>query len=129
MRTSGTSEPTNTAGLSHGSGPLEKNRGTLEVLSQIHARVETGHLIAVTVEGKRLAAAKLADPALGGLAPARVIHVRIDVGVETVLVRRGEVPAGVRLLLHEPDLDDRLDSLEAVLPGDHQAQRRAILIG
>src|SRR5690349_10912450 len=43
---------------------------------QVHPRVETRHLV-VAIEHQRLAPAELADAALGGLAPARVVHLRV----------------------------------------------------
>ena len=53
-------------------------------------------LLGVPVERQRLAAAqpRLPDAPLGRLAPARVGHVRVDVGVKAVLVRRGQSPGG-----------------------------------
>ena len=37
-------------------------------------------------------------------------------------------PGGLRLRLLQMDLDDALDALEAVLPGNHQPDGRAVLI-
>jgi hypothetical protein len=62
------------------------------------------------------------------LAPARMIDRRVDVGVEPVLRRHGELPRTDGLLLDHSDLHDRLDALEAVLPRHDEANRRAILI-
>src|SRR5207248_1281371 len=39
------------------------------------------------------------------------------------------IPGGVGLPRTEADLHDRLDALEAVLPGHDEAQRRAVLVG
>src|ERR1700733_11228519 len=50
----------------------------LVVLAKIHARVEAGHL-AVPVEHQSVTHAEFGQTAFLGLAPARVIHVRIDV--------------------------------------------------
>jgi hypothetical protein len=63
------------------------------------------------------------------LTPTRMVHGRIDVGVETIFVRRGDIPAITGLTFGEANFDDRLDILEAVFPRRHQAQRRAVLIG
>jgi hypothetical protein len=51
-----------------------------EVDIEIESRVEARDLLAVAVEHEGLAAARLADPLLGRLAPARVVMARIDVG-------------------------------------------------
>ncbi|EAU65733.1 conserved hypothetical protein [Stigmatella aurantiaca DW4/3-1] len=97
------------------------------VLAQVHARIEGGDLLRVAVEGQRGTAAELPNAPLGGLAPARVIHRRVHVRVEAVLVGRREVPRGGRLTLGERDADDGFDALEAVLPRHHQPQGRAVL--
>src|SRR5690349_11543857 len=68
------------------------------VFLQVHSGIEGRHLVRVAVEGQRLATPELADPPLGGLAPARVVDGRVDVRVETVLLRRGLVPGRLRLL-------------------------------
>src|SRR5688500_12028472 len=60
-----------------------------EVLAQVHACVQTGNFFGVAVEGQRRPPPKLADAPLAALAPARMIHFRVHVGVEAVLVRRG----------------------------------------
>src|SRR5690606_18458498 len=69
----------------------------LEVLAQIHPRVQVRDLVRVAVEHEHLAAAELADAALALLAPARVVHLWVDVGVEPVLVRRRLHPGGAGL--------------------------------
>src|SRR5256885_9469831 len=51
--------------------------------------------------------------ALAGLTPARMIDLRVDVGVEPVLLRSRDIPGGVGLSRTEADLHDRLDALEA----------------
>src|SRR6476661_9664970 len=90
--------PVSAAQTSHANGPravtktsgFRKNRRMRSgkcndsvVLSQIHARVELGHLVAVAVEHQRLAPEELADAPLGRLGPPWVIDRRFDVGVET----------------------------------------------
>src|SRR5207342_2956767 len=89
---------------------------------------EARHLIAIAIEHQRLAAQELADAAFGRLAPARMVDRRVDVRIEAVFLRRRFLPGIERLLLREPDLDDRLDVLEAVLPWHRQPQRRAVLV-
>src|SRR5437899_1125655 len=66
---------------------------------------------------------------LASLAPAGMIDLRVDVGVEAVLVGRCHVPGGARLATGEADLHDRLDALEAVFPGHDEPQRRTVLTG
>src|SRR5256886_7438787 len=58
-----------------------------------------------------------------------MIDLRVDVGVEPVLLRSRDIPGGGGLSRTEADLHDRLDALEAVLPGHDEAQRRAVLVG
>src|SRR5713226_6390272 len=76
----GSSEATRTAGLSQGTGPLvsEESFIGLEVFSQVHPPIEARHQIAVSIEGKGFASAEFADSTLGGLAPAGMVHFRID---------------------------------------------------
>ena len=85
-------------------------------------------LVGVAVERERGTAPELADPPLGGLAPARVVDRGVDVRVETVLLRRGLVPRGWRLLTREPDPHDRFRALESVLPRHDHADRGAVLV-
>src|SRR5712691_11223576 len=97
------------------------------VLLQIHSVVEAGDLIAVAVEHESGAREDFAEAALLGLAPARMIDIRIDVGVETIFRGRVAIPGRRRLLFLEADLCQGLDALIAVLPGNNHANRRAIL--
>src|SRR6185369_9903037 len=98
------------------------------VLLQVHPGVERRHLLGISVERKCGAAAKLTDAPLVRLAPARMADGRIDVGVEAVFLRRRLFPGGLGLLADQPDPDDRLGTLEAVLPRHHHPHRRAVLI-
>src|SRR5207249_7500665 len=87
-----------------------------EELLQVHAGVELAHLLLVAIEHQRLPplreeAARLADAPLGGLAPARVIHVGVHVGIEAIFGACGLDPRGGRLLLDEADLHDALGRL------------------
>src|SRR5712664_3872494 len=56
------------------------------VFLQIHAGVKAGHLIPVAVEHQGVALEKFPEAPLLGLAPARMIHCWIHIGVETVFV-------------------------------------------
>ena len=71
---------------------------------------------------------QLSDPPLRSLAPARMIHGRVHVSMEAVFPRHRRAPRRRRLLIREADSDDRLDALEAVLPGYDQPERRAVLV-
>ncbi|MND75384.1 hypothetical protein D3C80_669990 [compost metagenome] len=54
----------------------------------------------------------------------RGIHVRI----KAILIRSNTLPGGFRLLADQTDAHNGLDALEAIFPGHHQTQRRAVLI-
>src|SRR5579864_4232404 len=110
---SGASDTTKTVGLS-ANRRVRSDSFTSEAPPQVHARVEAGHLVAVAVEHQRLAPEELSDSALRRLAPARVVHRRVDVRIEAVLVGRLVLPGVHRLLLDEADLRDRLNVLEPV---------------
>src|ERR687885_765850 len=97
-------------------------------LPQIHPGVERGDL-RISIEQERLAARELADAPLLRLRPARVVHLRIHVGVEAVLDAAAVlVPGGGRLSLLQPDAYDALGGLETVLPGHHEADGGAVRI-
>ena len=83
---SGTAPLTNTTNLAKRMSFMAARLGS-EVRAQVHAGIEPGDLLGVAVEHQRRAPAGLADALLGGLAPARMVHLRVDVGVEAVLVR------------------------------------------
>src|SRR5258706_10591505 len=112
---SGVSDARKTVGLS-ANRTVRSDSLTSEVPLEVHARVEARHLVTVAVEHQRLATEELADAALGRLAPARVVHRRVHVRIEAILVGRLVLPGVHRLLLDEADLRDRLDVLESVLP-------------
>src|SRR6267378_3881332 len=57
---------------------------TLMVFLLIHSVVHAGDLIAVAVEHEGGAREDFAEAALLGLAPARMVDIGIDVGIETV---------------------------------------------
>src|SRR5450830_1884228 len=105
---------------------------TLKIALQIHAAIQPGDIV-VAIEHQRLALAReeavLTDAPLGGLRPARVVDIRIDVGIKTVFLRRVDAPGSFRLFLKKADLDDRLGRLEAILPRQNNAHRRTVLVG
>src|SRR5579864_3101458 len=101
------------------------------MLLQIHSVVHRRHLVLVAIEHQSLDALTkecAIETAFRGLAPARMVHIWIYVGIEAVLVGRGLVPRGRRLAADEVDLDDRFDALESILPGKDDANRSAVLI-
>src|SRR5690606_33662370 len=94
-----------------------------EVPSEVHSRVQGGHLVCVAVEHQGRPLAEFADAPLPCLAPAWVVDVRIDVGIKTILVRGCPFPGRARLVLDEPQAHDGFCTLEAVLPGHLDARR------
>src|SRR5688572_26502978 len=77
---------------------------------QIHSLVQRRDFLLIAVEHRRRHARleqPTADAPLARLGPARMVDLRIDVGVEAVFVRRRDVPRRRRLTLAEADLDDR----------------------
>ena len=99
------------------------------IFLQVHAGVEAGDLVLITVEHEGVALEDFAEAAFFGLAPARMIDVGIHVGIEAVLVRVGEIPGCGRFFSDKFDFDDGLDALETVLPRNDHANGRAVLIG
>src|SRR5260370_20584662 len=84
----------------------------LVIFLQVHAVVQTGDLISVTVEhlrGRILEKSWQAN--FLGLAPTWVVHLGIYIGIETILIIIGNVPGCRRLILYEPNFDTRLDAL------------------
>src|SRR5580704_8380373 len=100
----------------------------LKILLQIHPAIQARDLI-VAVEHQCGTLEEIAEPAFFGLAPARMVHVWVYVGVKTILSRRGEIPRILRLLVGEADTNDRLRALETVFPGQNHADGRAVLVG
>src|SRR3990172_4840685 len=74
-----------------------------EVPPEIHPGIETRHLLSVAVERQRRSLEQLPNPPLPLLAPARMIHRRIHVGVEPVLLGQHYLPGVARLLPHQPN--------------------------
>src|SRR5689334_22893922 len=87
--------------------------------------VDSGDVVGVAVEQERRAALAGADVLLARLAPARMRHLRIDVGPEAVLAALQRFPEALRPLVGEAEAGDRFDRLEAVLPRYRKPQRRA----
>src|SRR5207249_5700711 len=93
-----------------------------------HARVQACNLI-VTVEHERWPLHELTQPALGLLAPTRMINIGVHIRIKAVLIRRRDVPGIHGLLFHEPDPHDSFGALETIFPRYNNAQGRSILIG
>src|SRR5262245_66488866 len=91
--------------------------GILVVGLEVEPRIKARHLIGVAIEHERrpplYEQAALTNAALGGLAPARVVDVGIDVGIKPVLARVLNVPGARGLFFGEADPNDRLHALEA----------------
>src|SRR5262247_3879756 len=107
--------------------------GMLVVGLEVEPAIELGHLLAVAIEHQGRPPfdeqTALADPPLGRLAPARMVDSGIDVGIKAVFARVLHVPGAGRLRLGQRYAHDRLDPLEAVLPGYNQPDRSAVLVG
>src|ERR1043165_8880573 len=73
-------------------------------LLQVHAFVEAGHLLGISVERQGGPLEELAQAALRGLAPARMIDRRIDVRIKSVLGWVHQVPGRRGLGAGELDL-------------------------
>src|SRR5450432_2574024 len=104
---------------------------SLEVLLQVHAIVEAGHLVAIAIEHERRPALledRLTDAALAGLRPAGMVHRRVHIGVKAILVGGKVVPGRARGLVQKLHLHDGLGRLEAVLPGNDHPHRRTVLV-
>src|SRR5262249_36490451 len=59
---------------------------------EVHAVVQAGDLLAVAIKHQGFALAEFAQPAFASLAPAGMIYRRVDVGVEAVFTRIGDIP-------------------------------------
>src|ERR1051325_4715157 len=96
---------------------------------EIHAGIELRYFFLIAVEhqrrtprfGKRTQQTAIsANAPFRGLAPARMVHVRIDVGVEAVLMRVHHLPGVLRLPVGERYADDRCAVLEPAFRGREQ---------
>ena len=96
--------------------------------AQVHAAVQGGDLVRITVEHQGLSLEELTDTAFLALAPARVVHLGVDVGIKPVFLGRRHVPGRPGLFASELYPDDGLDALEPVFPGHYQAYRGAVLV-
>ena len=109
-------------------GPWSSVSSTcLVIFLEIHPVVQAGHLVAVAVEHQGGPLAEFAQPPLARLAPARMVHLADSRWSRTRTRADWPGSRGGRHAAHQADLDDRLDALEAVLPGQDHAHRRAIL--
>src|SRR5829696_5792198 len=57
-----------------------------------------------------------------------MINIRVNVRIETVLVRACQIPSRWRLRICKRYFHDRLDTFKAVLPGDDEPNWSTILI-
>src|SRR6187551_847143 len=81
--------------------------GGSEVFPEVHSGVEALNLVGIAVEHLGLAVGdETGQPLLASLAPARMVHGRVHVGVEPVLVAGHRLPGVDRLLLDEAHPDD-----------------------
>src|SRR6266404_3217244 len=85
------------------------------------------HLCFVAIKHQGGTPSRFTDALFGGLAPAWMVHVRVHIGKETIFMWRILVPSGAGLQRQKLDFHERLDALETVLPGNDQADGRAIL--
>src|SRR5690348_3695352 len=94
-----------------------RSESRLVILAQIHTGVEARDLVAVPIEHQSFVRLEpFREAALAGLAPARVIDLGIDVGIEAVLLGRIEVPRSGWLVFDKTDFHQRFDALESVFP-------------
>src|SRR5262245_47364378 len=88
-------------------------------------------LLFVAVEHeRRLLAGKEpgANNSLAFLAPARMIDIRVHVGVKAVFVRCELIPKRFWLLSHKLYFRQRLRAFESVLPRNNEAERCTVLV-
>src|SRR3954453_8806898 len=90
-------------------------RRQLKILLQVHSAVQPGHLI-VAVEHQRRSFQELSQAPFFRLAPTRMIHVGIHVGIEAVFIWRHSVPGVHWLRIGEAQPNDVFGSFESILP-------------
>src|SRR5438445_5055993 len=95
------------------------------VFTEVHSVVEARDLVAIAVKHQRVPLEKFAQSALFLLAPARMVHAGIYVGIEAVFMSIRKIPRRRRLILDEFDFHQRLDAFESVSPRYDHAHRRA----
>src|SRR5437879_6501170 len=96
--------------------------GTSVVLAQVQSFIHPGDLLRVSIERERGPLEEFADPPLLGLGPPRMVDFRIYISVEPVFIRCLLLPGVQRLLVGETDVDDGLDSLEAIRSEEHTSE-------
>src|SRR6476661_5991655 len=112
------------------SRPSPRYTGSVESRPEafaVQTFVQIGDVLVVTVEQERRPPLAGADDLFARLAPARMRHLRIDVGPEAILRRLQCLPHALRTLVGETETHDRLDRLEAVLPRQGEPQRCTVL--
>src|SRR5690606_8283597 len=99
----------------------------LEEVLAVFGIVKVSDIFPIAVVDPRRNLATGIQEDLGRLTPARVIKGRAYVGVEPILA--GNIhPERPRTAPYKLDLDDRLDTLESIFPGQYQTRRRSILL-
>src|SRR6185295_10839897 len=93
----------------------------------VQTLVEIGDVFAVTVVQERRPALAGANDFFARLAPARMRHLRIDVGPEAIFRWLQRFPHAPWTLVGEIETYDRLDRLESVFPRQSEPQGRAVL--
>src|SRR5688500_2912098 len=92
---------------------------------QIHPLVKSSDLFFIAIEHERFLPpaqrAAFADYTFTGLRPARVIHLRVHVGVEPIFIRGHDLPGVARLLRDEVDLHNRFAAFETIFPRHDQS--------
>src|SRR5688572_31153246 len=97
-----------------GFGIRRRATAASEVAPEIHAGVEALNLVGISVEHFSAPVGDEArQPLLARLAPAWMVHGRVHVGVEPVLVARHGLPRVERLLLDEPHPDRKSTRLNS----------------
>lgn len=110
---------------------VEKLLGGSVKLPPVHATVQTGYLITIAIEHLcRNGARKDAgvNAAFVSLTPARMVNLRVDVGIKTIFVRSHLVPQGIRLFCRETNFHNGFAAFKTVFPGQDDADRRSVLV-
>src|SRR5690606_28631175 len=98
---------------------------------QVHARIKRCDFLAIAVERQCRATVgteetAFTDAPCGRLTPARMVNLRVHIGVKAIFIGGLLLPRGWRLFFDKADLRDRLDSLEAIFPRHHEPDRCAV---
>src|SRR5690606_27950887 len=98
---------------------------------QIHTGIQARNLVAITITHQgwlaSLTEQRSRQTRFHILTPARVMHFRIYVGVETVFIRLQHIPGSLWFSLGEADLHNGFDALETIFPGHNQTDWSTVL--